>query len=69
MQRIILNIVLMTLILLLFAGIAYDAPSSTYWTPMTPDIQSYGVLHVGIADYFTVDKKASEGGNQTFPTI
>lgn len=69
MQRIISNIVLMTLVLLLFAGIAYATPSSTFWTPMTPDIQPYGVLHIGVDNYFTIDKKASDGGNpHSFPT-
>lgn len=49
------------------AGIAHATPSSTYWTPMTPDIQSYGVPHLGVDSYFTVFRKASNGGG-SFPT-
>ena len=52
---------------LLTAGIAYATPSSTYWTPMTMDIQSYGVLHLGVDNYFTVLRKADNGGS-SFPT-
>src|SRR3990172_8763706 len=48
-------------------GVAYATPSTTYWTPMTPDIQSYGVLHIGVDNYFTVFKKANEGAG-SFPT-
>lgn len=34
---------------------AHATPSTTYWTPMTPDIQSYGVLHLGVDTYFDSD--------------
>ena len=51
----------------LTAGIAYAGPSSTCWTPMTMDIQSYGVLHLGVDNYFTVLRKADNGGS-SFPT-
>jgi len=44
----------------LSSGQAQATPSTTYWTPMTPDIQSYGVLHFGVDNYFT--------GNDSFPT-
>ncbi|GAB4414400.1 MAG: hypothetical protein OHK0032_10480 [Thermodesulfovibrionales bacterium] len=53
--------------LVLFSGIAYATPSTTYWTPMTPDIQPYGVLHIGVDNYFTVFRKAANGGG-SFPT-
>jgi len=49
------------------AGIAQATPSTTYWTPMTMDIQSYGVLHLGVDNYFTVLRKADSGGS-SFPT-
>ena len=64
------NIVFMNLVfLLLLAGIAHATPSTTFWTPMTPDIQPYGVLHIGVDNYFTIDKKASDGSNpHSFPT-
>lgn len=51
----------------LMSGIAYATPSTTYWTPMTMDIQPYKVLHLGVDNYFTVFKKASDGGG-SFPT-
>jgi len=54
-------------LLVLFAGIAYATPSTTYWTPMTMDIQPYGVLHITHDNYFTVFRKASNGGGD-FPT-
>ena len=49
-------------------GSAMATPSTTYWTPMTLDIQSYKVTHLGIDNYFTVDKKASSGQQGAFPT-
>jgi len=54
------------MIVLLVSGIAHATPSTTYWTPMTPDIQSYGVLHIGVDNYFTVFRKESKGGG-SFP--
>src|SRR3990172_12444492 len=53
--------------LVLMAGIAHATPSTTYWTPMTMDIQPYGVLHLGVDNYFTVFRKAENGGG-SFPT-
>lgn len=53
-------------VLLLLAGIAYATPSTTYWTPATTDIQPYGVMHLGIDNYFTVFKKEAKGGG-SFP--
>jgi len=47
-------------------GTAQATPSTTYWTPMTVDIQSFGVLHTGVDDYFTVGRKGDEAGS--FPT-
>jgi hypothetical protein len=47
--------------------IAHATPSTTYWTPMTVDIQPYGVLHAGVDNYFTVFRKADDGGGM-FPT-
>jgi hypothetical protein len=42
-------------------------PSSTMWTPLSPDIQPFGVGHWGVDDYFTVFRKAEDGGG-SFPT-
>lgn len=52
--------------LVLVGSAAHATPSSTVWTNMTLDIQSYGVLHVGVDNYFTAFKKASAGGG-SFP--
>lgn len=46
---------------------AFATPSSTDWTPMTPSIQGFGVVHVGVDNYFTVFRKAAEGAG-SFPT-
>jgi len=46
---------------------AHATSSSTMWTPMTLDIQSYGVLHWGVDNYFTAFRKASNGAGD-FPT-
>ncbi len=59
--------VLSMLALLSLAGIARATPSTTYWTPMTPDIQSFGVLHIGVDNYFTIGKNTRAGGGN-FPT-
>lgn len=48
-------------------GTANATPSTTYWTPMTVDIQSFGVLHTGVDNYFTVLRKVKDGGG-AFPT-
>jgi len=53
--------------LVFMAGFAHATPSTTYWTPMTPDIQPYGILHIGVDNYFTVFRKASHSGG-SFPT-
>jgi hypothetical protein len=50
------------------SGSAMATPSTTNWTPMTLDIQSYKVMHLGIDNYFTVDKKADSGDQGAFPT-
>jgi hypothetical protein len=50
------------------SGSVMATPSGTFWTPMTLDIQSYKVVHLGVDNYFTVDKKASSGEQGSFPT-
>ena len=49
------------------SSLAHATPSTTYWTPMTVDIQPYGVLHTGVDNYFTVARKLQDGGGG-FPT-
>ncbi len=48
-------------------GTAHATASSTTWTPMTLDIQPYGILRIGVDNYFTVFRKATDGSG-TFPT-
>ncbi|MEI6970928.1 MAG: hypothetical protein WCL44_05365 [bacterium] len=49
------------------SAIVLATPSTTYWTPMTVDVQSYGVPHLGVDNYFTVFKNSADGGG-AFPT-
>lgn len=49
------------------AGLARATPSTTFWTPMTLDIQPTGVFHLGIDNYFAVGKTSANGGG-AFPT-
>ncbi len=53
--------------LVIFAVTAHATPSTTYWTPMTPDIQGYFVPHIGVDNYFTVGR-SSRNGSGSFPT-
>ena len=53
--------------LVVSTGAAMATSSSTFWTPMTLDVQPYGVLHWGVDNYFTVFRKASNGAG-SFPT-
>jgi hypothetical protein len=55
------------LLLALAASAAHATSSSTVWTPMTLDLQSYGVLHWGVDNYFTAFRKADSGAGD-FPT-
>ena len=47
--------------------VAHATPSTTYWTPMTLDIQSFGIVHIGVDNYFTIGTKAQDGA-AGFPT-
>jgi hypothetical protein len=61
----------LALVLAVLAAIVPTAasatPSSTVWTPMSLDIQPYGVAHWGVDNYFTVFRKAANGAGD-FPT-
>jgi hypothetical protein len=61
------TVLLAAIIALGLSDAASATPSSTFWTPMTIDIQSYGVLHWGVDNYFTVFRKAKDGAG-SFPT-
>lgn len=45
---------------LLVATASFATPSTTFWTPATMDIQSFGVLHVGVDNYFSVQKNGKD---------
>ena len=47
---------------------AMATATGTFWTPLSMDIQSYKVTHLGIDNYFTIDKKKSSGDQSAFPT-
>jgi hypothetical protein len=49
--------------LVMWTGIAFATPSTTYWTPATTDIQAFGILHLGVDNYFTVFRKAKDGAS------
>ena len=50
------------------AGAAWATPSTTFWTPCTPDIQAPHVWHLGIDNYFTVGNGGADGEGDSFPT-
>lgn len=45
----------------------FATPSTTFWTPMVEDIQPFGVIHLGIDNYFRVYKPVTNE-NSAFPT-
>ena len=47
---------------------ALATPTGTFWTPMSMDIQSFKVVHLGIDNYFTIGKKASSGEQAAYPS-
>jgi hypothetical protein len=61
MKRKFINVAAANIIMFVcMTGIAQATPSSTFWTPMTLDIQSYGVAHIGVDNYFSVANKTSD---------
>jgi len=56
-----------SLISMFLAGTVYAGPTTTIWTPATPDIQGFAVPHFGIVNYFTVFRDANNGAS-AFPT-
>jgi hypothetical protein len=49
------RIAVVLFVLLFVTHAAYATSSTTFWTPMTEDIQPFGVVHLGIDDYFRLD--------------
>lgn len=64
-----LTVAMMSVVFVLTASIAHATPSSTYWTPMTLDIQSYGVPHIGVDNYFTVEGKSGGSVRSFSPDV
>lgn len=58
----------MCAILATSAEIAKATPSTEYWTPCISDVQPFNSWHLGIDNYFTIDKKAASGDQGAFPT-
>jgi hypothetical protein len=49
------------------AEIVKATPSTEYWTTCISDVQPFNSWHLGIDNYFIVDKKAASGGQGAFP--
>jgi hypothetical protein len=49
------------------ASASQATPTSTFWTPVGPDIQARGVIHLGVDNYFTAFRTADDGAG-SFPT-
>lgn len=60
-------IVAVSLVLFLVPMPMFATPSTTFWTPMTPDIQPFWILHLGIDNYFRL-KEPLANQNSAFPT-
>jgi len=63
-----MKVALAVVALAFFAGSVFATPSTTYWTTCAMDIQPYKILHFGIDNYFTVNKKSSSGQQGAFPS-
>jgi hypothetical protein len=59
---------ILTMLMMSLAGRAGATPSTEYWTPCISDVQAFNTWHLGIDNYFTVDKKAASGDQGAFPT-
>ncbi|HTN44000.1 MAG TPA: hypothetical protein VMN77_09435 [Nitrospiria bacterium] len=59
MKKFISLIVIGFSLLMIETGIALATPSTEYWTPDVMDVQPYGVLHLGVDNYFTVLRNAN----------
>ncbi len=62
------KIYLIALFVIFLPAVTYATPSTTFWTPMTPDIQAYGVPHLGVDNYFRIFTKTSDENNASLPT-
>lgn len=55
-------------VLIVSGAVAMATPSTEMWSPASSDIQPFGVVHLGMDNYFTVDKTAASGSQGNFPT-
>jgi len=62
MKKIVPLLVIAVLALSGEIDLSYGTPSTTFWTPATSDVQPFGVLHIGVDNYFTVGKKGTNKG-------
>jgi hypothetical protein len=68
LMRLLIKIFAVVSAFFFYAGsFAYATPSTIVWIPSV-DVQSYGVYHLGIDNYFTVFKKGVGEGGAAFPT-
>jgi hypothetical protein len=56
----------LTIVSALFTS-GFSTPSTEFWTAGTADIQPFGIVHVGVDNYFTIFRKAADGAGG-FPT-
>lgn len=61
------NLTAILYLLLAVTHSAFATSSTTFWTPMTEDIQPYGVVHLGIDNYFRINNPKINT-NGAFPT-
>ena len=54
---------------LFLASTAFATPSTTFWTPLTIDIQPFAVAHLGIDNYFRTKQGDQFVTDLTLPTI
>jgi hypothetical protein len=58
----------LAMLMTMLDGTALATPSTEYWTPCISDVQPFNTWHLGIDNYFTIDKKAASGDQGAFPT-
>lgn len=59
---------ILSFLLISFALPVFATPTTLFWTTVTTDIQPTGVLHFGVDDYFSLNRRDMFRGNSRFPT-
>lgn len=57
--------ILAAVLLFVVVSNCYATPSTEVWTAASSDIQPYGVLHIGVDNYFTAGRKNEKGSLPT----